>query len=128
MRISDWSSDVCSSDLMQVSLPRLKDWFKLLSFELDRGRFGCYAPPCTSQAWLDRWSFMDAAGDRWWPVCGAVYVVSAVKRVAGMRLVGPTWKTAKKRVQRQAVVTGRHPDRSEERSVGKEGGNTVRSR
>src|SRR5690606_21173949 len=30
---------------LQVSLPRLKDWFKLLSFELDRGRFGCYAPP-----------------------------------------------------------------------------------
>ncbi|MFW7341655.1 methyltransferase domain-containing protein [Pollutimonas sp. H1-120] len=95
---------------LQVSLPRLKDWFKLLSFELDRGRFGCYAPPCNSQAWLDRWSFMDAAGDRWWPVCGAVYVVSAVKRVAGMTLVGPKWKTAKKRVQRQAVVTGRHSD------------------
>jgi SAM-dependent methyltransferase len=91
---------------MQVSLARLKDWFKLLSFELDRGRFGCYAPPCTNQVWLDRWSFMEAAGDRWWPVCGAVYVVSAVKRVSGIRLVGPKWKTAKKRVRRQAVVTG----------------------
>jgi SAM-dependent methyltransferase len=92
---------------MQVSLARLKDWFKLLSFELDRGRFGCYAPPCLNKTWLDRWSFMEAAGDRWWPVCGAVYVVSAVKRVTGMRLVGPTWKTAKKRVRGQAVVTGR---------------------
>lgn len=92
---------------MQVSLARLKDWFKLLSFELDRGRFGCYAPPCLNKVWLDRWGFMEAAGDRWWPVCGAVYVVSAVKRVAGMRLVGPSWKTAKKRVRRAAVVTGR---------------------
>ncbi|HUG58403.1 MAG TPA: methyltransferase domain-containing protein [Candidimonas sp.] len=92
---------------MQVSLARLKDWFKLLSFELDRGRFGCYAPPCESKVWLDRWAFMEAAGDRWWPVCGAVYVVSAVKRVTGMRLVGPAWKTAKKRVRGQAVVTGR---------------------
>lgn len=91
----------------QVSLPRLKDWFKLLSFDLDRGRFGCYAPPCTDQAWLDRWSFMEAAGDRWWPVCGAVYVVSAVKRVLSMRLVGPKWKTAQKRVRAQAVVTSR---------------------
>src|SRR3546814_364119 len=27
---------------LQVSLARLKDWFKLLSFEVDRGRFGCY--------------------------------------------------------------------------------------
>ncbi|MGB6104197.1 MAG: methyltransferase domain-containing protein [Pusillimonas sp.] len=93
---------------LQVSLPRLKDWFKLLSFDLDRGRFGCYAPPCNDQTWLNRWSFMEKAGDRWWPVCGAVYVVSAVKRVAGMRLVGPKWKAAKKRVRRQAVVTSRH--------------------
>ena len=34
------------------------------------------------------------AGDRWWPICGAVYMVSAVKRVRGMRLVGPAWKRA----------------------------------
>ncbi|TEA79028.1 class I SAM-dependent methyltransferase [Allopusillimonas ginsengisoli] len=92
---------------LQVSLPRIKDWFKLLSFELDRGRFGCYRPACNDQVWLDRWAFMDKAGDRWWPVCGAVYVVSAIKRVAGMRLVGPNWKKAKKRMRRQAVVTGR---------------------
>ncbi|TEA73672.1 methyltransferase domain-containing protein [Pollutimonas harenae] len=95
---------------LQVSLPRLKDWFKLLSFDLDRGRFGCYAPPCSEQVWLDRWAFMEKAGDRWWPICGAVYVVSAVKRVAGMRLVGPSWKkrAKAKKVARPAVVTGRH--------------------
>ncbi|HLR78205.1 MAG TPA: class I SAM-dependent methyltransferase [Burkholderiaceae bacterium] len=88
----------------QVSLVRLKDWFKLLSFELDRGRFGCYAPACVTERWLKRWSFMEAAGDRWWPVCGAVYVVSAVKRVAGMRLVGPVWKRARARARRQGAV------------------------
>ncbi|TAM90048.1 MAG: class I SAM-dependent methyltransferase [Candidimonas sp.] len=91
---------------MQVSLARLKDWFKLLSFETDRGRLGCYAPHCASQKWLDRWKFMDAAGDRWWPVGGAVYVVSAVKRVAGLRLVGPRWKKRKKPVRQGAVATG----------------------
>ncbi|WP_397473508.1 class I SAM-dependent methyltransferase [Pusillimonas sp.] len=93
---------------MQVSLGRLKDWFKLLTFEADRGHFGCYAPPCVSAKWLDRWSFMESAGDRWWPVCGAVYVVSAVKRVAGVRLIGPAWKDKKQRVRRAAVVAGRH--------------------
>ena len=95
---------------LQVSLPRLKDWFKLLAFEVDRGRFGCYAPPCQTDKWLRRWSFMEAAGDRWWPVCGAAYVVSAVKRVAAVRLVGPVWKQKKKRVRRGAVVTSRHSD------------------
>jgi len=92
---------------LQVSLVRLKDWFKLLSFELDRGRFGCYSPPCVSARWLKRWAFMEAAGDRWWPVCGAVYVVSAVKRVAGMRLVGPVWKRAQSRARRQGAVANR---------------------
>lgn len=93
---------------MHVSLGRLKDWFKLLSFEADRGHFGCYAPPCITAHWLARWSFMEAAGDRWWPVCGAVYVVAAVKRVAGMQLIEPRWKEKRQRVRRAAVVTGRH--------------------
>ena len=94
---------------MQVSLPRLKDWFKLLSLEIDRGHFGCYAAPCLTERWLQRWSFLEAAGDRWWPVCGAVYVVAAVKRVASMRLVGPAWKTRQaRRMRRAAVVASQH--------------------
>ena len=97
---------------MQVSLPRLKDWFKLLSLEIDRGHFGCYAAPCTTERWLQRWSFLEAAGDRWWPVCGAVYVVAAVKRVAAMRLVGPAWKARKKRRMRRAAVVARQQRQS----------------
>ena len=31
---------------------------------------------------------MEPAGERWWPVFGAVYFLVAVKRVRGMRLVG----------------------------------------
>ena len=75
-----------------IGVPRLRDWMKLLSFEIDGGRYGCYAPPCRTRKWLDRMGFMERAGDRWWPICGAVYMVSAVKRVRGMRLVGPAWK------------------------------------
>jgi len=89
----------------QVSVARLKDWFKLLSLDIDRGRFGCYAPPCGSEAWLKRWQFMEKAGDRWWAVLGAVYVVSAVKRVPGMRLVGPAWKQARHRRRARAAAT-----------------------
>ncbi len=77
-----------------IGLPRLRDWFKLLSFELDRGRYGCYRPPCRTQRWLDRTHFLESAGDRWWPICGALYLVSAVKRVRGMRLIGPAWRQA----------------------------------
>ncbi len=75
-----------------IGIPRLRDWMKLLSFEIDSGHYGCYAPPCRTQKWLDRMRFLEKAGDRWWPICGAVYMVSAVKRVRGMRLIGPAWK------------------------------------
>jgi hypothetical protein len=67
---------------------RLRDWLRLLSFEVESGRFGCYRPPLAAQKWLTRFEWMERAGERWWPVFGAVYFVVAVKRVRGMRLVG----------------------------------------
>ena len=67
---------------------RLRDWLRLLSFEVEAGRFGCYRPPVGSDKWLARFAWMERAGERWWPVFGAVYFVVAVKRVRGMRLVG----------------------------------------
>jgi SAM-dependent methyltransferase len=67
---------------------RARDWLRLLGFEVEVGRFGCWRPPLTSERWLQRFAWMDAVGDRWWPVLGAVYMICAVKRVRGMRLVG----------------------------------------
>ena len=75
-----------------ISVLRLKDWLQLLSFEVDRGIFGCYAPPCAQDRWLKRWHFMEAAGNRWWSYAGGVYLLRAVKRVRGMRLIMPRWK------------------------------------
>jgi hypothetical protein len=75
-----------------ISISRMKDWLKLLNMEVDRGHFGCYAPPCTTETWLKRYAFMENAGQRWWPYLGAVYMVQAIKRVKGMRLIGPAWK------------------------------------
>jgi SAM-dependent methyltransferase len=91
----------------QVSPARLKDWLKLLSFEVDQTLFGCYAPACSTQKWLQRWDFMERAGARWWPVCGAVYMVTAVKRVSGMRLLGPPWKKPAKAARGASAVVQR---------------------
>jgi len=74
-----------------LSVSRLKDWLKLLGFELDRGAFGCYAPPVNHEKWLDRWRFMELAGNRWWGFAGSVYLLRAIKRVYGMRLIVPDW-------------------------------------
>ncbi|MBC7490198.1 MAG: class I SAM-dependent methyltransferase [Glaciimonas sp.] len=74
-----------------ISLLRLKDWLKLLNMEVNRGRFGCYAPPCSTAKWLYRFSFMEKAGNRWWPYFGAAYIIQAIKRVKGMYLIGPAF-------------------------------------
>ena len=74
-----------------INLPRLKDWCALLGLEISAGRMNCYVPPCASEKWLGRFEFMEAAGDRWWPIAGGVYFLQAVKRVRGMRLIMPKW-------------------------------------
>ena len=71
---------------------RLRDWLRLLSFEVESERFGCYRPAVKTEKWLQRMAWMDRAGPRWWPIVGSVYFVVAVKRVRGMRLLGPAWK------------------------------------
>jgi SAM-dependent methyltransferase len=73
---------------------RLRDWLRLLSFEVESSRFGCYRPALRGEDWLRRFSWMDRVGQRWWPIFGAAYAVVAVKRVRGVRLLGATWRSA----------------------------------
>ena len=89
-------------DARFIGLLRLKEWLQLLGFELNGGRFGCYAPPVANPAWHPRFAFMEKAGARWWPILGGVYVVRAVKRVHGMRVITPAWRT--ERARRRAVA------------------------
>jgi SAM-dependent methyltransferase len=74
---------------------RLRDWLRLLSFEVEVGRFGCNMPAMATEKWLQRFHWMDRAGARWWPILGAVYFLQAVKRVRGMTLLSPGWKTSR---------------------------------
>jgi len=83
-KVSDW-----------IGYWRLRDWLQLLSFDVEVSTFGCYRPAAKKQQWLNRWAWMDRAGARWWRIFGAVYCVVAVKRVRGMRLLEPAWKTNK---------------------------------
>jgi SAM-dependent methyltransferase len=70
-----------------ISLIRIKDWLQLLNYSLDRGHFGCYKLPLQGQA-ITRMDFLEPMGDRWWPIFGAIFIVSAIKRHQGIRLVG----------------------------------------
>src|SRR5258707_1353945 len=75
-----------------VSLLRVKDWLALLGFDVSAGRLTGYAPPFDSEKLRSRFGFMEPAGDRWWAVGGAVYMLQAIKRVRGMRLLTPAWQ------------------------------------
>ncbi len=74
---------------------RLRDWLRLLDLDVELCRFGCYRPALDSQALLQRFGWLDTLGARWWPILGAVYFLVAVKRVRGMTLLNPGWKTSR---------------------------------
>jgi SAM-dependent methyltransferase len=71
-----------------ISLIRIKDWLQLLNYSLDHGHFGCYKLPLHGETSMNRMSFLESMGNRWWPIFGAAFLVSAIKRHNGMRLVG----------------------------------------
>jgi SAM-dependent methyltransferase len=85
-----------------VSLLRVKDWLALLGFDVSAGRLIGYVPPFDSDRWRKRFSFMEPAGDRWWAIGGAVYMLQAVKRVRGMRLLQPAWQ--RKEAREKALI------------------------
>lgn len=99
-----------------ISLVRLKDWLSLLGFDVSAGRLACYSPPFVAEKWLTRFDFIEHAGDRWWGVAGGVYMLQAIKRVQGMRLITPKWATRPARpsmaqaAQRAARVSTGLPD------------------
>jgi SAM-dependent methyltransferase len=74
-----------------LRLHRIKDWLALLGFDLLGGCMVCYAPPINRADWLVRFAFLESAGDRWWALGGGVYLLHAVKRREGMRLIAPKW-------------------------------------
>jgi SAM-dependent methyltransferase len=94
-------------DAKFIGVLRLREWLRVLGFELNGGKFGCYSPPFTDKRWLDRFAFMEKAGARWWPVTGGLYVVRAVKRVHGMRIVTPAWRRERARRRALAPVSQR---------------------
>lgn len=92
-----------------IAYRRVRDWLRLLGFEVEQGRFGCWRPPLASQAWLDRMAWLDRLGEHAWPVLGAVYMVAAVKRVRGMRLVGLAHRRRALRQGVPATLANRAP-------------------
>ncbi|MDH3689311.1 MAG: class I SAM-dependent methyltransferase [Gammaproteobacteria bacterium] len=73
-------------------LSRVQDWLALLDFETVSGSMIYYRPPLQTERLRRRLHFLELAGDRWWPITAAVYVLVARKREYGVPLITQRWK------------------------------------
>ena len=64
---------------------RVQDWLRLLSYDLIGGAMLDYTLPLENVALRQRSEFLNAAGDRWWPGFGGVYLLMGKKRTVGIR-------------------------------------------
>jgi SAM-dependent methyltransferase len=79
-----------------IAYRRLRDWLRLLGFEVQVSRFGGWSPAMGSERWMQRMDWMERAGERWWPILGGVYLLMATKRVPGGRLLpARPWRTVR---------------------------------
>lgn len=90
---------------------RLRDWLRLLGFEVETSSFGCWRAAMSSEKWLERFAWMDPLGERWWPIFGALYFIVAVKRVRGAKLIGPAWKKRKRIATAPVPIANRSTQR-----------------
>ena len=111
-----------------VTLVRIKDWLQLLGLEPASGRLACYIPPFESEKWQRHFRFMEPTGDRWWGVAGGVYMLEAIKRVHGVRLIAPAWNDQKIKERKFAAVARYEQSRSTVQlpSVGRRAGHPGR--
>lgn len=86
------------------SIGRVIDWLQLLGFEVVSRSMFHYAPISRSKRLRKTFSFFESAGDRWLPMTGGGYMISAKKREPGSTLVGRVTLTKSKRKLVTATV------------------------
>ena len=87
------------------SVKRVRDWLQLLGFEVVGSAMYQYAPLSASER-LRRWmNFYNAVGDRWLPLSGGAYMISARKRIGGFTLIGPKRLSHKQKRRQKLAVT-----------------------
>jgi len=82
-----------------MSLAQLKDWLRLLGFDIISVQHVFYRPPIQHDGIMDKLSFIESIGQKFWPIYGASYTLVAKKRVFTFTPIKPRWK-------RRRFVTG----------------------
>lgn len=79
---------------------RLRDWLKLLGFDVTQKRHFFYRPPLKKPSFMQKLAFMDKLGQVLWPVTGAGYMLVARKRVETLTPIKPRLEVRQKVVGR----------------------------
>ena len=67
---------------------RVIDWLQLLGFEVVASSMFHYAPLSKSPRIQKTFRFLESVGDRWLPMFGGGYMITAKKRDVGMTMIG----------------------------------------
>ncbi len=86
-----------------LSIHQIQDWTRLLGLELTSAESVFYRPPVGQAGLLERLNFLEAAGDRWWPLFSGAYVVVVKKRAFGQSNVFEPVSGARRRPQKPLV-------------------------
>lgn len=77
---------------------RLRDWLRLLDFDIVDSRFGCYRFAVLQEQRFAKWAWMERWGERFASIFGASYTIVAVKRVPGARMLKAQWHQSERMV------------------------------
>lgn len=75
-----------------LSLTRIKDWLKLLGFDIIEMRPYFFRPPLHNEGIMKRLNFMEMAGAHAWPNLAGAYIIVAKKRVIALTPIKPRWQ------------------------------------
>lgn len=79
-----------------LSVARIKDWLKLLGFELEYMHKTSFRPPFRGKRVMAKLRFMELLGNAYWPFFGNVYVIVAKKHVAAVTPLKASWQTRRR--------------------------------
>ncbi|GJL82090.1 MAG: hypothetical protein DHS20C01_17240 [marine bacterium B5-7] len=77
------------------STSRIQDWLSLMGYRVRSGKMLVYRPPIFRQGVHEKLAFLERAGDRWWPMFGAVYMIHAQLETMRMIPLRPLFRTAR---------------------------------
>lgn len=75
------------------SAMRIRDWLRLLGFDIEMQRHYFYRPPLSGVGLLRRLDVLESWGQRLWPLLGGGYMLMARKRVTTLTPIKPRWRS-----------------------------------